>query len=84
VWLALESRHEGGTNGDGVVRYDQQSETFKHFTTGIDVGREFVTVGDRLLLATGGGIIVIRGDEVRGFIVDQTTDGRLRVAEGFK
>jgi len=42
----------------------------------------FASVGDRVLLATDFGIVVIRDTEVTGFFVDRTTDGRLRIAEG--
>jgi hypothetical protein len=63
-----------------VVRYDRRSETFQRFETGGSIGQDFARVGDRLLLATDMGITVFHDNQVSQYIVDRTTDGRLRVA----
>jgi len=84
VWLALVSRGEYGDDGGGLLRFDRQSETFQRVTTGQEIGQEFVRVDDRLLLATDIGITVIREDQAKKYIVDQTTDGRLRIVPADK
>ena len=38
-------------------------------------------MGDRMLLATERGVAVLEGSTPRRYIVDETTDGRLRVLE---
>ena len=54
-----------------------------HLDIGTSIGHAFVALADRILLALDNGIIVIRDGMVKGYIVDKTTDGRLRVAEAF-
>jgi hypothetical protein len=78
VWLALVQRGEWGDANVGVVRFDRQSEAFREFRTA-GIGREFVPVGDQLLLATDAGISVFRDNFVKEYLVDRTTDGRLRI-----
>jgi len=46
-----------------------------------DIAGEIVRVGDRLLIATEFGAAVFGEHKLRRFFLDQTTDGRLRVAE---
>ena len=79
VWLARVGHGEWGDGNGGVVRFDRRSETFQEFRT-VDIGWEFAPIGDRMLLATDGGVSVFLGDQVKEYIVDRTTDGRLRVA----
>jgi hypothetical protein len=62
------------------LRFDRQLETFQPFPRPAGVGREFVSVGDRLLLATEDGISVFHDNSLEEYFVDRTTDGRLRIA----
>jgi hypothetical protein len=84
VWLALEKRGEYNNAGFGVVRYDRRANTVTRFDLGGSIGQRFTTFSDRVVLAVEDGIFIFRGNDVKGYIVDQTTDGRLRIAEAFK
>jgi hypothetical protein len=79
IWLALVGHSEWGDGNGGVLRFDRRLETFERFDT-TDIGRAFVRVGNTLLLATDGGMSVIRDNQVKEYLIDRTTDGRLRVA----
>jgi hypothetical protein len=83
VWVALMTRGEYGDHGQGLLRYDRHSRTTTRFDIAGSIGRRFIQFADRIALTLDDGIIVIRDGHVRGYIVDQTTDGRLRVAEAF-
>jgi hypothetical protein len=72
------ARDAGGDNNGGLVRFDRQTETYRRFESG-DIGRGLALVAGRLVAATDNGITVIRGTVADHYIVDQTTDGRLRV-----
>ena len=81
VWLGLVQRSEWADGPGGLLRFDRQTETIAHvelheIITGI------LRVGDALVLATDMGAAVLQRGKLRRFFVDQTTDGRLRVAEG--
>jgi len=80
IWLALMRRGEYGDSGSGLVRFDRRTEVFQPFEIGDGIGRGFASVGELLVLATDQGITVLNHNEVRRYIVDQTTDRRLRVA----
>ena len=84
VWLALKMRGEYGDYMGGIVRYDRAAKTFKRFDIAPSIGQQFAMVGDRLLVAADRGVFVIHDDDVRGYFVDQTSDGRLRTVEGFR
>jgi len=77
IWLALGSFGEGESSG-GMLRFDRRTETYRQFESG-DIGRGFAVVGEHLVLATDNGLTVIHQNEARHYIVDQTTDGRLRL-----
>jgi hypothetical protein len=79
IWLALASRGEFGDANGGLVRFDRQAETYRRFESG-DIGRSLALVAGHLVAATDNGITVIAGTAARHYVVDQTTDGRLRVA----
>ncbi|HLG57879.1 MAG TPA: hypothetical protein VI485_21215 [Vicinamibacterales bacterium] len=83
VWVALLTRQEYGDHGQGLLRYDRRSQTTTRFDIAGSIGRRFIQCGDRIALTLDDGIIVIRDGHVTGYIVDQMTDGRLRVAEAF-
>ena len=78
IWLALAGRGEYGDGNGGLVRFDRQTETYRRFESG-DIGRSLALVAGHLVAATDNGITVITGTAARHYLVDQTTDGRLRV-----
>jgi hypothetical protein len=84
IWLALAYYGEYNNTGRGVVRYDRRAQTTSRFDIGGSVGLLFTSFADRVVLAVEDGIIIFRGNEMNGYIVDQTTDGRLRIAQAFK
>ena len=84
IWMAMESRGEYGRMGEGVVRYDRRTRAISRFDIGASIGKEFVAVGDWVLLTTDFGIVTIEGSNLKSFFVDQTTGGRLRLVEGIR
>jgi hypothetical protein len=83
TWLALALHGEYASIGRGLVRYDRQSRTTMRFDIGESIGYSFVAFRDRIAVALEDGFVFVRNGQVKGYIVDQTTDGRLRVAEAF-
>jgi hypothetical protein len=65
------------------VRYDRRTNTLTRFDIGDSIGRAFVVLRDRILLAADNGVVVIQDGSVNRYILDKTTDGRLRVAQAF-
>jgi hypothetical protein len=65
------------------VRYDRRTNTLTRFDIGDSIGRAFVVLRDRILLAADNGVVVIQDASVKRYILDKTTDGRLRVAQAF-
>ena len=80
VWLGLVHHGEWGDNGGGLIRFDRATERAERYEL-----REIVSgiarMGDRMLLATERGVAVLEGSTPRRYIIDETTDGRLRVLE---
>jgi hypothetical protein len=83
IWLALALHGEGDSRGRGLLRYDRRLRTTTHFDIGDSLGHSFVAFRDRIALTLDDGVVFIRDGQVKGYIVDQMTDGRLRVAEAF-
>lgn len=65
------------------MRYDRRTNTLTRFDIGDSIGRAFVVLRDRILLAADNGVVVIQDGSVNRYILDKTTDGRLRVAQAF-
>lgn len=85
AWVALELVGEAPrSDPGGIVRFDRRSATFERVTNGGGVGRQFIRVGDSLLLVTDTGVSVVRDGRATHFIVDRTTDGRLRVVDSMR
>jgi hypothetical protein len=80
VWTALARRGEYGGPSGGVLQYDRRSGSVRKFEVP-DLGKQFLRLGDDLLVATSGGVAVISGSQVARYFVDWTSDGRLRVAQ---
>ena len=80
VWLALARHGEWGGSGGGLLRFDRGTEKVEMLELR-DIAGTIARVGDRLLIATDFGAAVVLERKVRRFFLDQTTDGRLRMAE---
>ncbi len=80
VWMALVHNGEWGGSSGGLLRFDRTTNAIRKFEMP-DIGRQFRSAGDRLLLATTSGFAVIVNDQITRYFIDKTTDGRLRVAQ---
>jgi hypothetical protein len=80
VWLALAINGEGWVNAGGVVRFNRATQKVDRFGLR-EIVWEIARVSDRLVMATQFGAAVFDGEKLRRFFIDETTDGRLRVAE---
>ena len=80
IWLALVSRGEGADQNGGLVRFDRQTEMYQRHESS-DVARSLARVGDQVIAATDNGITIIpTSGPAHHYIVDQTSDGRWRIA----
>jgi hypothetical protein len=80
VWFGLVHNGEWGPTGAGLLRFDRATQSVTRFDSP-DIAGAIVIEGTRVLAATNFGITIVEGDRQRRFFVDQTTDGRLRMAE---
>ncbi|MCC6537571.1 MAG: hypothetical protein IT162_08485 [Bryobacterales bacterium] len=83
VWLGLVHNGEWGPSGGGLLRYDRASGTARRFASP-DIPRWITVEGGRVMAATDFGLTFIEGERQRRFFVDETSDGRLRVAEAIR
>jgi hypothetical protein len=65
-----------------VLAFQTPTGTPRRVDTGHCVGREFVRAADHLYVLTDCGIVRLTPDGVSGYIVDVTSDGRVRVVPG--
>ena len=65
---------------EGLLRFDRGTEKVEELELR-DIAGQITRVGDRLLIATDFGAAVFLESKLRRFFLDQTSDGRLRVAE---
>jgi hypothetical protein len=72
VWLGLKHRGEWGDSSSGIAGFDRDTEAVKTI-----VLHEIVTGIARI-----GDVLVLEGTTLRRYLIDQSTDGRLRVVEG--
>lgn len=80
VWMGIFHSGEYGGSPAGVLRYDRKTQAVRKYELP-DAVYGFTISGNRTLMPTSSGIAVIDGDEIARYLVDRTTDGRLRVAE---
>ena len=80
VWLGLVHNGEYGSTGGGVLRFDRHTQQVTHYELR-EIVHQFARIQGRLLMATDFGAAVLDGTSLGRFFVDQTSDGRLRVAE---
>lgn len=80
VWLGIAHRGEWGTSGGGILRFDRATQQVTQVPLR-EIVHKIVRSGDALVLDTDFGAAIFDGSNIRRFFVDETTDGRLRVAE---
>ncbi|MBN8732843.1 MAG: hypothetical protein J0L64_20065 [Acidobacteria bacterium] len=80
VWLGLVHNGEWGASGGGLLRYDRASGTARRFASP-DIPRWITVEGGRVMAATDFGLTFLVGERQRRYFVDETSDGRLRMAE---
>jgi hypothetical protein len=78
LWLGLLDRGEGDDVSGGLLRWDRASKSVGYFDLKTNI-HQIVRWSDAVYLATGDGIEVLQGDEVKRYIVDATANGRLQV-----
>lgn len=83
VWVGLVHNGEWGPAGGGLLRYDRASGTVRRFASP-DIPRRITVEGGRVMAATDFGITWIEAETQRRFFVDETSDGRLRMAEAIR
>jgi len=80
VWLGIIWNGEGFSTGGGLLRYDRAAETVRRLQFP-DLSRQIVSAGKEILIASGFGIGIVRGDRVSRYFIDRMSDGRYRVVE---
>ena len=81
AWMALAHFGELDWASGGLLRFDRATGGVRTFEL-CDVATAIARIGGSTLVATEMGIAIVTAeDEVRRFLVDATTDGRLRIAE---
>lgn len=81
VWLGLTHRGEWADSSGGIARVAQGTNKVAVIPMR-EIVLQIVRVGEALVVATDFGIAIVEGDKMRRFLVDETTDGQLRVVEG--
>lgn len=79
VWMALIDNGEYGGSSGGLLRYDRHTSAARRLPLP-DIALRLTHISGKILAATDFGIAVIEGDQITRFFLDQTTDGRWRVA----
>jgi hypothetical protein len=80
VWLGLAHHGEWRTYPGGLLRFDRATGQSQHLPMR-DVIGAIGRSGQALVMATEAGIAAWEDGRMRRFLIDETTDGRLRVAE---
>ncbi len=80
VWMGVFQFGEYGGSPAGVLRYDRKTQAIRKYELS-DAVYGITVSGNRTLVSTSSGIVVIDGDQVSRYFVDRTADGRLRIAE---
>ena len=81
VWLGIAQRGEYGDGGGGILRFDRATQQVTQISLR-EIVHKIVRSGSTLVLDTEFGAALFDGSNgIRRFFVDETTDGRLRVAE---
>ncbi|MBK7929652.1 MAG: hypothetical protein IPJ98_19875 [Bryobacterales bacterium] len=83
VWLGLVHNGEWGPSGGGLLRYDRATGDARRFASP-DIPLRIRVEGGRVTAATDFGLTFIEGERQRRFFLDETSDGRLRMAEAVR
>jgi hypothetical protein len=83
VWLGLEWDGEFGGPSGGLLRFDRRTNAVSRMVM-TDHIAALRRVGERLMMGTDFGIATLDGDRLSRYFVDQTTDGRWRIAEAVR
>jgi hypothetical protein len=81
VWIGLVTRQEWGDWTGGILQFARDGRLQRRYDTPRSIVDQFVTIDDVEYALTDTGIIRLDDSGVHGYMVDQTSDGRLRVAE---
>jgi hypothetical protein len=79
VWLALYHRGEYGNYPGGLLRFDRNKQTVRHWEMPW-VATVLTRSGDSIWMGTTDGLAALRGDRLAGYFVDRSTDGKYHVA----
>jgi hypothetical protein len=80
IWLGIADNGEYGTSAGGMLAFNRRTQQIRKFELP-DVAQGIARVGEHLVLATQSGPAVLDSEGVRRFFVDETSNGRLYVAE---
>ncbi|MEP7365095.1 MAG: hypothetical protein ABI972_17720 [Acidobacteriota bacterium] len=80
VWFGLVHNGEWGSSGAGLLCFDRATQQVHRFES-TDIANAILIEGARTIAATNFGITIVEANRQRRFFVDQTSDGRLRMAE---
>jgi len=80
VWLGLADNGEYGSTPAGLLRFDRQTQSVQKFNLP-EIVNAIARLGKQLVMATDLGVAIVEDGHVRRFLIDPTTDGRLRVSE---
>ncbi len=81
VWLGIAKRGEWGDFGGGILRFDGSTQQVTKIALR-EIVHQIARSGSTLVLDTDFGAALFDGSKlIRRFFVDETTDGRLRIAE---
>lgn len=78
IWLALYGRGEYGNTPGGLLRWDRRTKQVQVFDPQLTI-MYIARCGDALSMGTNG-VVVLKEYQLRSYFVDQTSDGRYRMA----
>jgi len=78
VWLALYLRGEYGNYPGGLLRWDRNAQTVRHWDMPW-IATSMARSGDAIYMGTTDGIAVLRGDRIDGYFVDRDASGRYAI-----
>lgn len=79
VWLALHRRGEYGNYPGGLLRWDLNTATVRHWDMPW-IATSLARAGDAICMGTTDGIAALRGDRVVSYFVDRSAAGQYRMA----
>ena len=80
VWLALDHRGEYGNYPGGLLRWDRNTQSVRHWDMA-HIATGIVRSGNAIYMGLTDGIAVLRGERVVSYFVDRSQAGQYRMAE---